>query len=197
MRWRQQAAVQPGACSLLSRGCGALPTAPGSHRCRAAPARLPQLVDKQQDLVRVQKAASFNSINIQASTHMLADDESPLASVAATTAALKGGDGYDRLLEHRCGRYLFHHGQATFLPVPPSPPDFANALHAVAGSRNIKGAGAGWARQGVAVLPGHLLPSPPRPFCGVGATPAAAPRDAAAPAVSPCTCPRRRRPQAS
>ena len=110
-----------------------------------------QLVDKRQDLVRVQRLASFNSINIQASAagaaHVLADDESPTAgaaaeALAAGTAPLKGGDGMDRLLEYRCGRYLFHHGEATFLPVPPLPTDFGPALAAVAGSRNVKGAAA-------------------------------------------------------
>ena len=104
----------------------------------------PQLADKQQDLVRVQRSASFNSINIQASasvhSHVLCEDESPLAAALPDTAPLKGGDGYDRLLEYRCGRYLFHHGQGTFLPVPPLPADFPTGLAAVAGSRNIKGA---------------------------------------------------------
>ncbi|PRW55974.1 Ca-transporting ATPase [Chlorella sorokiniana] len=103
------------------------------------------LADKQQDLVRVQRSASFNSINIQASAsvhahaHVLCEDESPLAGRLPDTAPLKGGDGYDRLLEYRCGRYLFHHGQGTFLPVPPLPADFPTSLAAVAGSRNIKG----------------------------------------------------------
>jgi hypothetical protein len=108
-------------------------------------------VDKQQDLVRVQRMASFNSINIQASSsashhshsHVLSEDELPLAAAAAAaaadTAALKGGDGYDRLLEYRCGRYLYHHGEATFLPVAAMPADFAATLHTVAGSRNVKG----------------------------------------------------------
>ncbi|KAL4457986.1 hypothetical protein ABPG75_012851 [Micractinium tetrahymenae] len=105
-------------------------------------------VDKQQELARVQKLASFNSINIQASsaggaaTHVLAEDETPVATptaLADVTAALKGGDGYDRLLDFRCGRYLYHHGQATFLPVPAMPDDFAATLRGVAGSRNIKG----------------------------------------------------------
>ena len=99
----------------------------------------------------MQKLASFNSINIQASSsasshhavHTLCEDESLPGSpdiATAVVAALKGGDGYDRLLEYRCGRYLYHHGQATFLPVPAMPDDFGSALHAVAGSRNIKGA---------------------------------------------------------
>lgn len=114
----------------------------------STPPRRPQLADKQQDLVRVQRSASFNSINIQASAsvhsaHVLCEDESPLAGalpLPLDTAPLKGGDGCDRLLEYRCGRYLFHHGQAAFLPVPPLPADFPASLAAVAGSRNIKGA---------------------------------------------------------
>ncbi|KAI3436891.1 hypothetical protein D9Q98_006299 [Chlorella vulgaris] len=106
------------------------------------------LLDSHQDLVRVHRLASFNSINIQANGtasqhqahhHVLLDEsESPLA-LADPSAALKGGDGYDRLLEYRCGRYLYHHGLATFLPVPDMPDDFAAALHSLAGSRNIKG----------------------------------------------------------
>ncbi|PSC67462.1 hypothetical protein C2E20_8853 [Micractinium conductrix] len=109
-------------------------------------------VDLQKELVRVQKLASFNAIDIQAScsthagslhTHVLDEDETPVASPSAfvvdATAALKGGDGYDRLLEFRCGRYLFHHGKGTFLPVPALPADFGTTLHGVAGSRNIKG----------------------------------------------------------
>lgn len=121
-------------------------TAPPDFVLCPAPAAAPQLADKQQDLVRVQRSASFNSINIQASasvhahSHVLCEDESPLAPRLPDTAPLKGGDGYDRLLEYRCGRYLFHHAQGTFLPVPPLPADFAAALAAVAGSRNIKGA---------------------------------------------------------
>lgn len=126
----------------------------------ATPAPTPlQLVDRHQDLVRVRRLASFNSIDIQASAgglaahhhHVLSEEESPLAGggpgaglswpgLAADTAPLKGGDGYDRLLEYRCGRYLFHHGQQTFLPVPAVPPDFGPSLAAVAGSRNVKGA---------------------------------------------------------
>jgi hypothetical protein len=109
-----------------------------------------QSVDRQQDLVWVQRLASFNSINIQANgstslhhpSHVLAEEEEELP-LAAAAAPLKGGDGYDRLLEYRCGRYLYHHGRATFLPVPAMPADFATTLHSVAGSRNIKG---GWAR---------------------------------------------------
>lgn len=105
-------------------------------------------MDRQQDLVRVQRLASFNSINIQASTslHVLSEEESPMAAaaaVAAGTAPLKGGDGMDRLLEYRCGRYLYHHGQATFLPVAALPDDFGGSLAAVAGSRNVKGASRG------------------------------------------------------
>lgn len=151
----------------------------------------PQTVDLQKELVRVQKLASFNAIDIQAScsthagslhTHVLDEDETPVASPSAfvvdatgtsgyrcaavagcywlpfyivcsyagltehvltflvPAAALKGGDGYDRLLEFRCGRYLFHHGKGTFLPVPALPADFGTTLHGVAGSRNIKGA---------------------------------------------------------
>ncbi|EFN58732.1 hypothetical protein CHLNCDRAFT_140417, partial [Chlorella variabilis] len=113
------------------------------------------LVDRHEDLVRVQKMASFSSISIQANGsaslslsassshhhhhHVLSEDESPIASpTVAATAPLKGGDGYDRLLEYRCGRYLYHHAQATFLPVPDMPHDFAATLHTVAGSRNIK-----------------------------------------------------------
>lgn len=105
----------------------------------------------------MQKMASFSSISIQANGsaslslsassshhhhhHVLSEDESPIASpTVAATAPLKGGDGYDRLLEYRCGRYLYHHAQATFLPVPDMPHDFAATLHTVAGSRNIKGA---------------------------------------------------------
>jgi hypothetical protein len=105
-------------------------------------------MDRQQDLVRVQKMATLNSINIQANSsataaaphHLLVEDESPMASpTMAATAPLKGSDGYDRLIEHRCGRYLYHHGQATFLPVPAMPDTFVTTLHTVAGSRNIKG----------------------------------------------------------
>lgn len=112
------------------------------------PRPVSQTVDKQQELAHVHKLASFNSINIQASsvvvpaTHVLAEDETPVATptaLADVTAALKGGDGYDRLLEFRCGRYLYHHGQATFLPVPAMPDDFPASLRCVAGSRNIKG----------------------------------------------------------
>lgn len=123
-----------------------------------------QLVDKQQDLVRVQRLASFNSINIQASAgssgpHVLSEEESPMAGSPAGVAditPLKGGDGYDRLLEYRCGRYLFHHGEATFLPVPALPADFGPALAAVAASRNIKGARPGAEKCGSA---GHRLPA--------------------------------------
>lgn len=110
------------------------------------------LLDKQEELVRVLKMASFNSINIQASSsvhqglagaHVLTDDETPVhtptAALTAAAAALKGGDGYDRLLEFRCGRYLYSHGQATFLPVPAMPSDFGTTLCSVTGSRNIKG----------------------------------------------------------
>lgn len=148
-----------------------IPVLPGPDRCRrscnllrarlcdaiacmlGAPGPMLQTVDKQQELVRVHKLASFNSINIQASsaggaaTHVLVEDETPVATptaLADVTAALKGGDGYDRLLEFRCGRYLYHHGQATFLPVPAMPDDFSASLRGVAGSRNIKG-GCGWA----------------------------------------------------
>ena len=96
--------------------------------------------------------ASFGSIDIQANgsssaaaappPHVLSEDELPLSSGLAPsdTVALKGGDGYDRLLEYRCGRYLYNAVQATFLPVPAMPDDFGTTLHAVAGSRNIKGA---------------------------------------------------------
>lgn len=118
--------------------------------CAAWPAL--QLVDKQQELVRVQKTASFNSINIQASsgsatgagllpTHVLAEDETPVGTpMMADVSLLKGGDGYDRLLEYRCGRYLYNHAQGTYLPVPAMPADFSATLRGVAGSRNIKGA---------------------------------------------------------
>lgn len=133
------------ACQHLTGTVLLLPLLQTHHEC---PAYMVQTVDKQQELARVHKLASFNSINIQASsaggaaTHVLAEDETPVATptaLADVTAALKGGDGYDRLLEFRCGRYLYHHGQATFLPVPAMPDDFAASLRGVAGSRNIKG----------------------------------------------------------
>ena len=158
--WQQRGIVA--ACITLAGSPAAAPTLmPALPAPSARPPRLrpplcvpplcKQLVDKQQDLVRVQRMASFNSINIQASSsashhahsHVLSEDELPLAAAAAAaaadTAALKGGDGYDRLLEYRCGRYLYHHGEATFLPVAAMPADFAATLHTVAGSRNVKG----------------------------------------------------------
>lgn len=129
-----------------------------------------QSVDRQQQLVWVQRLASFNSLNIQANgstslhhpSHVLEEEEEgeelPLAAAAAP---LKGGDGYDRLLEYRCGRYLYHHGRATFLPVPAMPVDFATTLHSVAGSRNIKGVlGASLqAAAQAAALPGPAAPA--------------------------------------
>ena len=109
----------------------------------------------------MQRVASFNSIDIQASSgggggsggapaprlHVLSEEEddevAPLALAAAD--ALKGTDGCDRLVELRCGRYLYHHAQAAYLPVPALPPDFGAALNALASCRSIKG---GWVRCG-------------------------------------------------
>lgn len=93
------------------------------------------LVDKQQDLVRVSRLASFASINIQASgaVHVHADSGPTDAS-----AGIKG-DGFDRVLEYRCGRYLFSYATGTFLPVPPVPGGFVEELNAAAVSRRVKG----------------------------------------------------------
>ena len=93
------------------------------------------LVDKHQDLVRVSRLASFASINIQASgaVHIHAD-----ADPINATAGIKG-DGFDRVLEYRCGRYLFSYTEGSFLPVPPVPRGFIDELNAAAVARRVKG----------------------------------------------------------
>jgi hypothetical protein len=97
-----------------------------------------QLVDKRRDLVRVQRVPSFSGINIQvAATHVLSEDDA-VPDQAAGLSGLKGGDGYGRLLEYRCGRYLYSEALNTFLPIPGLPADFDGQLHRVASSRNIQ-----------------------------------------------------------
>lgn len=98
------------------------------------------LVDKQQEVTRVLRLPSFTSVNIQASAALdLGDD--PAAAFSSTSSSGGGlkGDAVDRMLDYRCGRYLFSDALGTFLPVPPVPEGFIEELNAAATSRRIKG----------------------------------------------------------
>ena len=101
-----------------------------------------QLVDGARELVPVQRLPAFSGINIQAAaaTHVLSEDDA--AEDEHEQHNLKGSSGsstgLDRLLECRCGRYLYSEGLDTFLPVPGLAPGFPGQLHRLA-SRRISG----------------------------------------------------------
>lgn len=109
-----------------------------------------QLVDRRRELVRVQLVPSFTGTVVAGGEpqHVLCDEVLPPAAGGEDEGgALKGfsgagsglSDGLDRLLEYRCGRYLYSEAQATFLPIPGLPTDFASQLHRVATDRSIQG----------------------------------------------------------
>lgn len=115
-----------------------------------SPPATAQLADKRRELVVVQRVPSLAGINIQvaAAAHVLSEEDDS-AEQPGSSSGLKGcSDGCDRLLEYRCGRYLYSPALNTFLPIPGVPTDFAGQLHRVATSRSIQGEGTGWAAAG-------------------------------------------------
>ncbi len=99
------------------------------------------LVDRRQELTRVSRMTSFASINIQASSaavHVNAGGSNGITN-GFNPAAGVTGDGFDRMLEYRCGRYIFSYSQGTFLPVPATPSGFVDELNSAAVSRRVKG----------------------------------------------------------
>lgn len=86
---------------------------------------LVKLTDKRQDIAKVTKVASFTSIDIHATTHLLSDDE-PAAGF--NQPSVVKGDAMDRFLDYRCRRYLYSHAVGLFVPVPTTPPDLASQL---------------------------------------------------------------------
>ncbi len=97
------------------------------------------LVDKRQELARVSRMPSFASINIQASSAAVHVQAGGGGINGFNPAAGVTGDGFDRMLEYRCGRYIFSYSQGTFLPVPATPSGFVDELNAAAVSRRVKG----------------------------------------------------------
>ena len=123
--------------------------------CSPCPRHTPcvQLVDRRRELVRVHRMPALCGVSVSAdarpppATHVLCEEEHEEEHEGG---ALKGGgpaaggscgDGFDRMLEYRCGRYLYSEAQATFLPIPGLPSGFGAQLHRVASSRGIQG---GW-----------------------------------------------------
>ncbi|GAB4820540.1 hypothetical protein N2152v2_007586 [Parachlorella kessleri] len=102
------------------------------------------LVDGARELVPVQRLPGFSGINIQAAaaTHVLSEEDAAEDEQEQHNLKGSGGgsssSGLDRLLECRCGRYLYSEGLDTFLPVPGLAPGFAGKLHRLA-SRRISG----------------------------------------------------------
>lgn len=94
--------------------------------------------DKRQDVVPVSRLPSFASISIQASSSPVLHGDDSIAPFPATGIGIKG-DGCDRMLEYRCGRYLYSHSVGTFLPVPSVPEGFIDELMGASNSRRIKG----------------------------------------------------------
>jgi cation-transporting P-type ATPase 13A2 len=101
------------------------------------------LIDKRRELARVSRMPSFASINIQANSaavHVHAGGGGGFGLANGTNpAAGVTGDGFDRMLEYRCGRYIFAYSQGTFLPVPVTPSGFVDELNTAAVSRRVKG----------------------------------------------------------
>lgn len=97
------------------------------------------LVDKRQELTRVSRMTSFASINIQASSAAVYVHADGGITNGMNSAAGVTGDGFDRMLEYRCGRYIYSYSQGTFLPVPATPSGFVDELNTAAVSRRVKG----------------------------------------------------------
>jgi len=102
--------------------------------------------DKKQDIVQVQRKASFTSIDIHAvaggggggGPFSLGEEDvltslsdlhhhQPIYSPSTTPLNIKG-DGMDRLIEYRYNRYLYSHAADAFIPIPPLPSNFARRL---------------------------------------------------------------------
>lgn len=96
-----------------------------------------QLADQRRELVAVQVVPAFSGVQVQAGVHVLSEDE----VVEGSAAGSPHGDGFDRLLEFRCARYLYSPAEDTFLPIPGLAPDFAARLHRIATSKSIQGKG--------------------------------------------------------
>jgi cation-transporting ATPase 13A3/4/5 len=83
--------------------------------------------------------SSFASINIQASSAAVNAHTDGGITNGMNPAAGVTGDGFDRMLEYRCGRYIFSYSEGTFLPVPATPSGFVDDLNTTAVSRRVKG----------------------------------------------------------
>lgn len=121
------------------------------------------LADGRQELVHVTRLPALLSVTISrspSSPHVLHEDE-----IQEEDVPVLKGDGCDRLLEYRCGRYLFSHAEQTFFPVPGLPKDFPATVRALAAAP-MAGSGSSHDRRIREVLYGSnelVIPTPTIP----------------------------------
>lgn len=105
---------------------------------------LVELADRRQELVPVSVLSRLQSINVHAGTSSHTHAGATLLGTSGdTTPASSSGSGKvdasERMLDYRCGRYLYSHAEDTFLSVPGMPAGFQQELAAAASARHIKG----------------------------------------------------------